>query len=313
MEHEIIERIVELWSLPPELDVPRSYETNPAIDATMVWQALASTYDREEVRNALGDFLKAGAREECTEEMKTLRHVFLMNRCLELCRSIQELALDVDAARELICKLPSVGYYSAMEIWVTRYFDKGELLDVLASGIETADNDCVRASCLFGLRLYLQAARPPSSPERFLRGLESYEAAVRSCASSGDSLIREGFGAALKNVWQIRRTRPELPRVRPDDLRAQRHDEGDAVRYTVERIADGYPVLHIPRFEIKGRLLILEFSNQEPTLLPEEVPSIVEATLLKNQLAHYTELVDEVRYVDLHLKKTVQRPVQLKT
>ena len=239
----------------------------------------------------------------------TRKESWLTNSAFLLCAPADERRLDPETVAELVCTLPSVGFYSVLQPWVKTYFQQASLLRILAEGIRHATSPIMSASALFGLRMYLGVAEPSSDSE-LEQGIREFEAALRTQTDDSDVIVAETVNGALKQLWAMRATRPGWARITPAELGAYRHEHGDHVAHTVERLADGYVVLRISRFEVSDGVLFVEYKNQEPSLLPEAVPSVLRATLLANHLpASEAARVTHVHFVDERLKRTFEEPL----
>lgn len=301
MTAEVMDRVVELWG---QMRPDGSYAYKPGVEASVVREALEIEFGAEEVHSALGQYLLKHGRREAAQESFTRRETWLTNSTFLLCAPANERRLDRETVAELVCTLPSVGFYSLLQPWVKTYFQQAPLLRSLAEGIRGATSPITRASALFGLRMYLGVAEPSSDSE-LEEGIREFEAALRTQTDDSDVIVAETVNGALKQLWAMRATRPWWSRITPAELRAYRHEHGDHVTHTVERLADGYIVLRISRFEVSDGVLFIEYKNQEPSLLPEAVPSMLRATLLANHIsASEAAQVKHVHFIDERLQRS---------
>ncbi len=306
MSATICNRIVELWGdATPD---GGSYRQRSGVSVDAVRAALFNEFGADAVGQALADCLvEQGLRESAGCAIES-RDMFLTNCSFELAGPAAESSLSIETIGVLVCTLPSIGYYPLLRGWVKRYFDQAALMHLLADGVRNSTSINTRCSCLYGLQMYWGEATPSRDPALW-EGVHDFEAALRTQVEESDVMLADTVNGTLKRLWYLHRGHPEWPRTAPGELRAYRHENGAAVTYSVERLSDQYPVLRISKFAFTPPKLVIEYKNQEPSLLPEEVPQCLDETLLAAHLAPGDAAqVELVRYVNFGLKQTIEKP-----
>lgn len=305
----ICNRIIDLWGeVTPD---GASYRQRSGVSADAVRTTLFNEFGAETVERALGDYLiEQGRREDAGSAIEP-RDVFLTNCAFDLAGPAIESRLSIDIIAEIVCTLPSVGFYPLLRDWVKRYFDQATLMHLLANGVRNSASSTTRCSCLNGLQMYWSEATPSNEPALW-ESVRDFEAALRTQVESSDVMVADAVNGALKRLWHLHRRHPEWPRTAPGELRAYRHENGTVVTYSVERLSDQYVVLLISESALEQPTLVIRYKNQEPSLLPEDVPQCLNETLLAAHLEPGdAREVERVCYVDLVLKQTIEKPYLL--
>ncbi|HEY6725132.1 MAG TPA: hypothetical protein VI197_13955, partial [Polyangiaceae bacterium] len=223
---------------------------------------------------------------------------FLIGCCLHLINSHDELAMGAHDVSVLVRKLDPLSWSSLLSPWVARRLSQAELLDSLRLGIREAPADWVRSSCLEGIKTYFFYIEQPSAPAVLLQSLVALEVEVRRLRGAEDAVISESVESARMACWSIRRRNHALPKPAATDFKAYRCED-TVIEYRIERVEDGELAIDILGAKRAERLLVIEFEVFDPALLPEDAPSVIEATLLHDYaLGTFGERVDEVEYVD---------------
>lgn len=304
----ILQRIVEEWGIPdPEFP---GYVANHVVTASEVWRVLERENGAEAVSSELKRYLVSQGEREGMQGEAAPEDIFLINACFELCGAVDELKLDAATTRVLVRSLPPIGYHRLLRQWVRLHFDQAQLLHLLAEGIRDATTDFKRACSVHGLRMYLKELR--EARPHFCAGLGDFESAMRPIVNNDDELLRETTDDALKLIWKLRESHPDCPKTTAHELRAYRHEEGPSIYYTVERLADGHVALRVPTCEIDQDTLTIEYWNQEPSLLPDDVPDVLNDTLIGAHLSDgQKQKLSQVRYSDLLRKTSIMRTVNV--
>ncbi|MGC4095099.1 MAG: hypothetical protein QM756_45705 [Polyangiaceae bacterium] len=298
----LLDRIVELWREPGP---PGTYVYKAGVSVDAVRPVLEREFGVEPLRRALADYLRLQGERESREEPGDPRDPWLIDSAFRLSGPAPEGRLDLATLRQLLATMPSVAYSRLLRPWVKAWFTEADLLRVLADGVG-ATSAVTRASCLYGLRMYLNdAAR--ASEQDVATAVIVFEAALRTQTRATDVLTAETVNDALKVIWGLHRKQPSLPRTTSAELTGYRCESGDEVSYLVERTADGYLALEIGKLEQLGDELRVEFKNHEPSLIPEDVPLILRERLFSSHIAPADAArIKRVRLFDTRLGKTTE-------
>ena len=305
----VTDRIIQLWNLPPERGNPREFRRDTTVRPTEVWEALRRDFDVDVIRGSLVAELSSEAELEWGMGIPDQRRMFLSGAALELMTAVPELALDRHTVAELVYKLSSVGWLNHFGYWVGARLDAADLLDSLRVGIASARFEECRCLCFEGIGLYYRYVELPTTHERIHWSLEQLEIEVRRYYRSKDPQVIRAAMNARARIWEIRR-REGLPKVRAEAFAAYRVENGSAVEHVIERIADGEQSIKIVRLGVRSNTLFVEFENHDPAVLPEDVPGIIEDTLLRRLgLGLFDSDAQQVAYVNLETGTTTTLPI----
>lgn len=278
----ILDSMLELWRAPPD-QRKKEFDMNPKVEAPDVYQALTDEFGAQRVADAVIHGLLTDA-ELTWQDVRIGEAERARIECgLRMLQSVPAIQPTTEQLRQLICKLPSIYAAFRLRRLVRRHLDIATLVDTLTWGVQHAPVGISRAHCLAGLFHYSRDARA-SEPPVLDRALQGFERELRRLRNHDEELLGE-VKNARGQVQGIRRSHPELPVPTADQFRAYRIEEGDEVRYVIERREDREPSIEISHLELRDRTLFIEYSVVDPAVLTENAPGLIAKTLLEEYAA----------------------------
>lgn len=280
--HVIVDRMHSLWLTPLD-QRKREFELNDQVEAADVYTTLANEFGAARAADAVIQCLLTDAELTWQDVRLDDRERTRIECGLRMVQGVPAIEPTTEQLRQLICKLPAIYAAFRLQPLVQRCLDEATLVDTLAWGIQNAPALISRSQCLNALFLYFRKLRS-SEPSALERALGGFERELRRL-SREDEELREEVKTVCREIQGIRRSHPELPVPTADQFRAYRIEEGDEVRYVIERREDREPSIEIPHLELRDRMLFIEYSVVDPAVLTENAPGLIAGTLLEEYAA----------------------------
>lgn len=283
--HVIVDRMCELWRMP--LDQRKEeFELKDQAEAAGVYATLTHEFGAFRAADAVIQGLLTDAELTWQDVRVGDRERTRIECGLRMLQKVPAIDPTTEQLRQLVCKLPAIYVAFRLQRLVQRHLDEAAFIDTLAWGAQNAPAVGSRTNCLSALFLYFRNLRA-SEPSALEKALQSFERELRRLRSQDEELLGE-VKSARRRVQGIRRSHPELPVPTADQFRAYRieeGEEGEEVRYAIERREDRELSIDVLHLELRERTLFLEYSVLDPAVLTENAPAIIARTLLEEYAA----------------------------
>ncbi len=204
-EISVLERLLELWGLPPKKRNPRQpkdgWWRNRKRAVSVVMRELEETFSTEEVTDQVSELLRRVAARYRSGDFPGGDELSMSECCIVLAVADDGVTISKELAKEIVGGFLSPYSYVEVQSIIARYLDGEEVMQVILDGLrDNAAPTHVTVSNLQALRHYRKSMQMSAGSETASKLKQAIGQEIEALLDSDTERIRKSAQHALRSL-----------------------------------------------------------------------------------------------------------------